>query len=387
MSRDQASVSRRKLLGSVGSVGALSGVAGAGTWALFEDSERFGVSMSAGKVGVSIDCRNCEVIDGTVGFEFGGLTLGEERTERFTVTADANPIWVWLRTNCPEPVDPLGDVVEIQLFRDPNCDGPSDVTQVYPPDDDEDSWTTLNEFRTALRGGLRLDDLDGEPCIDSELCLDLKYRLSKDATWAVDLSTELTFEVVAEQCRHVPESDMAMSPFPPEDCPEPECTECVELGKLEVGDDDLLEPDIYDFTELCSQFRNDETAYALEVLDAMNKDDNGGEETVCVWFRLLAGDSSDALDALDEANAPAMCSVAVKGSQQTESYPIDPPLTRTRGMVCTVTQDGDTGALPAISNIVVSVCAESDEGCGPPDGTGGPPRQIETWDQGFEVSD
>ncbi|MFD1644431.1 hypothetical protein [Haloarchaeobius litoreus] len=321
-------------------------------------------------------------------FDLSGLRPSTEtRTERFHITADANPVRAWLRTNCPEPVDPLGDAVEVQLFYDGDC-GENGRTKIYPDPDSNDSWSTLNEFRRWLRGGLRLDDLDDQPCFDGTLCLDLDYRLRGD--WAEDLSTELTFEVAAEQCRHVDEGS-ATSPFPPADCPELDCQYCVEFGKLDVDEDDdgRLYPRVYEFTELCSQFIDDGNTYALEVLEATNKEeDDETQETVCVSFRLLAGES---WDALDEANAPAICSVAVKGGRLTESYEVDPPSTRTRGEVCTVTQDGDTatGALPAISNIVVSVCSESDTGdCfGPTDGPGGPPSQADTSDQRFEVSD
>ncbi|MFC4405373.1 hypothetical protein [Haloarchaeobius iranensis] len=390
MSRDRASLSRRRLLGSVGTVGALSGVAGVGTWALFEDGETFAASVDAGEVGVSIGCDSCPTEGDSVSFGLDGLEPGDERidesAETFTVTADANPVRVWLRTNCPDPVDPLGDAVEVRLSRDPDCDG-SGTTQMYPSEDG--SWRTLNEFRSDLRGGLRLDNLGGEPCLDGTLCLDLEYRLPEDATWANDLSTELTFEVAAEQCRHVPEDSVTSPPFPPSDCRELDCPYCVELGKLEVGEDDLLPPGVYDFTELCPQFADDGTAYKLEVLEATNKeDDDGSQETVCARVRLLAGEDEDALE---EANAPPICSVAVKGSQTTETYDVDPASTRTRGDVCTGKLDEGTeaGGLSAISNIVVSVCSENDTGdCfGPPDSPGGSPRQDETSEQRVGVSD
>ena len=160
MGRERTSLSRRQLLGSVGAVGALSGVSGLGTWALFEDRETFAASMTAGEVGVSIDCDSCTSRrDGRVSFDFGMLTPGTGDTERFTVTADANPVRIWLWTNCPEPVDPLGDVVEVRLRYDDDCDG-STRGAVYPRDG---SWVTLNEFREGLRDGVRLDDLDGDP--------------------------------------------------------------------------------------------------------------------------------------------------------------------------------------------------------------------------------
>lgn len=379
MSRERASLSRRQLLGSVGTVGALGAASGVGTWALFEDRETFSGSLAAGAVGVTLDCEDCETTDdGSMSFDLSGLTPGDRGVETFTVTADANPMRVWLRTNCPAPVDPLGDAVEVRLFHDGDCDGPAVANAVHPADG---SWVTLNEFRSTMRGGLRMDQHDGEPCLHGTQCLDLEYRLPDDATWAAELSTELSFEVVAEQCRHVPE-DGVTSPFPNPDCPEPDCPDCVELGKLEVAND-LLMPGVYEFDELYAPF-DDGTTYALEVLTATNKADDGEEETVCASFRLLAGDGDDGLA---EVDAPAVCSVAVKGGQLTETYDVEPPTTRTRGEVCTVAQDGDTapGALPAISNVVVSVCAPEDgdgggSGCVscPEDGDGSGDRIAQT---------
>jgi hypothetical protein len=335
-------------------VGALSGAAGLGTWALFEDSETFAASMGAGEVGVTIDCDRCEESsDGTVTFDISGLEPGNDGSERFTVTADANPVRVWLRTNCPEPVDPLGDGIEVQLSHDGDCDGQGTV--IHPADG---SWVTLNEFRTALRGGIRLDDLDGEACLDGELCLDLNYRLPTDATWAADLSTELTFEVAAEQCRHVPE-DGVTSPFPFVDCPELDCPDCVELGKVDVPDDQLIPGQTYGF--------GDTDDYAIEVLTVTNKADEYGEETVCASFALLANGS--------EADAAPICSVAVKGGPETVTYDVDPPSTRTTEELRSP-GDGDSspGELPAISNLTISVCDEDDGDDGddcascPPDG-------------------
>ena len=353
MSREKRSLSRRQLLASAGTVGALSTVSGVGTWALLEDRELFTGSMAAGEVGVTLGCEESCIPtgDGSVAFELDGLEPADEDdgssetfTKTFTVTADANPVRAWLRTNCPDPVDPLGDAVEVRLYENPDCEEDDDTSQMYPDDDsDDDSWATLNEFRTDLRSGRRLDD---GSCLDGTLCLDLEYRLRHDATGAVGLSTELTFEVVAEQCRHVPESDMATSPFPPEDCPELDCPDCVELGRVNVPNNQLVPGQTYGF--------EGSSVYEIEVLSVTNKDDGDKQETVCASFALLANGS--------EANAPPMCSVAVKGGKDTATYPIEPPSTRTTEELCSPA-DGNSspGALPAISNIVISVCGETED--------------------------
>lgn len=346
MSRERASLSRRKLLGSVGAVGALSGVAGAGTWALFEDDETFPGSLAAGEVGVSIACStSCsDVEDGTVSFDLDGLSPDTgTSTERFSITAEANPVRAWLRSNCPAPVDPLGDAIEVQLFYDDDCGevGETKKTKIYPTPESSDSWSTLNGFLRWLRSGLRLDDLDDQPCFDGTLCLDLEYRLRGD--WAQGLSTELTFEVVAEQCRHVDEGSVA-SPFPPSDCIEPECRDCVEIGTVDVTDNQLVPGETYPL---------DDPTYAIEVLTVKNKVDGDKEETVCASFALLANGT--------ETDAPPLCSVTIKGGNGTVTYEGDdlrPLSTRTPGELCSPGDSNSAGSLPAISNITISVCGE-----------------------------
>lgn len=344
VSPDDVSVSRRELLGSVGSVGALGGASGLGSWALFGDRELLPTSMSAGAVDVDLDCDGCANAAGdSVTFAIDGLTPGDEGSERFTLTATANPVRVWLRTNCPEPVDPLGDAVEVRLARDPDCDGSAGAMPVYPGDG---SWTTLNEFRTALRAGLRLDDRDGEPCLGGSLCVDLEYRLPADATWAADLATELTLGFATDQCRHAAED--AGSPFPPADCPESDCPDCVELGTVEVPNDRLVPGQTYGFEEA--------DGYAIEVLTVTNKADDDGEETVCASFALLADGS--------EAAAPPLCRVDVFAAGDETVHEVE-PTTRTRGELCS--GPGDPGELPAISHFDVWVCSTDDgddgDGC------------------------
>ena len=294
--------------------------------------------------------------------------------EQFTVSVEANPVRIWLRTECPPTIDPLGEAVEVRLRHNSSCGAPDEGagTSVYPPNSDD--WVSLTELRNGLRNGVRLDRLgDDEPCLDSDVCLDLEYRVPADATWTQDLRTELTFELAAEQCRHVPEDEVD-SPFPHlAPCPEPDCPDCVELGKIEV-ENDRLDPGTYSFDEL---YVDDETTYAVEVLRVTNKADSDGEqETVCAGFRLLVGESEDDLD---ERNAPPICHVDIAGGQSdsstrgphVEPYDIEPPTTRTRGQLCTGDPDdpdASPGELPAISHLVVSVCSDGDVGS---DGDGG----------------
>jgi len=225
----------------------------------------------------------------------------------------------------------------------------------------QDEWTSFTALRQTLHDGVRLDDPES-PCLTggTQLGLDLEYRLPTDATWVVDAETDLVLELFAQQCRHVTADAVHSDPFPDEDCPtltSRDC-DCVKLGKLEVKED-RLKPGIYDFDELYNDERDG--TYQLEVLTVTDKVGEDERETVCASVRLLKEGS--------EPTAPPLCTVAVKGGNQTIHHDVEPPLTRTRGEVCAATDTDDPGTeldgkRPAISNLTVFVCGNevSDDG-------------------------
>ena len=385
MSPDPTRLSRRKVLTAVGSVGAVGAVAGAGTAAYLGDRERFTGAMAAGGVAVEADCDSCSVDRGRVRFAFEGIEPGDEASERFElrIPDDGNRARLWLRTDCPPAVDPLGEALEVRLVTDEGCTGADGAATLRAYDSD---WTTLNGLRTALAGGLRLDDPD-DPCLSpgEVACLRLQYRLPADATWAVAAESDLAFEFHAEQCRHVPESAVEDGPFGHPRCPESDCPDCVELGTLDVEDGRLIPGETYPLGD----------GYELQVLSATDKDDDGDRETVCVSFRLLKDGEEDA--------APPICRVDVGGGRpqgagstggrgdrggsgvpgetprrgppepsddphpsdpesRVVTYQVEPPLTRTRGGVCAAHGDDHgsvpDGERPGISNLTVFVCAD-----------------------------
>lgn len=406
---DDLPLTRRRVLAGLAGAGALGSGAGAFTSATLGDRELLPIGTTAGAAGISVDCDapDCAVEDGVLQFAID-VVPGELQRRSFTLAVDDNPVRVWARTDCPpEPDDDghqwppddwpghgrpgnrpwddgppstgapdggqpgtngsdvhpperptptfgggwsrpsLRDVLKLRLSIANPCG--TDGWRLYPEDED---WGTLREFQTAFADGRRLDA--DEPCFESgdDVCLELEYYLPWWYALVGDgMTADLELELYAEQCRHVDESAVG-NPFDPAECgsepdPDPEpCTDCTKLGKLEV-EDDRLETTVYDFDELYGQFADDEHDYEVDVLDVTNKDD--GAETVCVEFALLR-DGEETLD---------MCKVKLKGATEEWFEELDPPATRTPGVLCTGESEagnsGDTRQ-PAISHLTVYVC-------------------------------
>jgi hypothetical protein len=366
------SMSRRRVLASLGAAGALSAVGGSGTVAFFADEERPAADFLAGEVDVSVECDDCTLRGGRLEIDFDALDPGESGSKTVTVTVDSgsNPVSLWLRTTCPPAVDPLGEALRTRLSVSTDCDGDADE-QLFPTDAE---WGSLTELRRTLADGVRIDD----ECLDAESsrCLLLEYELPADTTWAVESEATIALDLFGQQCRHA--SATATSPFETRACPGVSCPDCVRLGKLEVTDDPLESGTTYDFEDVFAPFDGDGHDYALEVLTVTDKVDDGERETVCAGVRLLRDGT--------ESAAPPLCAVAVGGgrpagagrrvgegpeiegkprpadpdARQVE-YDVDPPLTRTRGQVCAAHDKSDPtaeadGERPAISNVTVFVC-------------------------------
>lgn len=355
MSRDPVRLSRRRVLAALGGVGTASAVAGAGTAAYLRDGEGLTSATATGTVGVDVDCDSCSVEPRGVQFAFDGVEPGDERRERFDVriVEDATPARLWLRTDCPPAVDPLGEALEVRL------ETAGGSCRAY-----DSGWTTLDDLRADLAGGLRLDDPD-DPCLPpgSECSLRLSSRLPAETTWAVAAESELVFTIYAEQCRHVPESAVDDGPFGRVRCPDRACPACVDLGTLEVGGGRLVAGASYPL---------DDGDHELQVLSVTDRRDADGRETVCAAFRLLKGG--------EERDAPSICRVTVgadhpddasAGSGSSETvHDVEPPSTRTRGELC-VPHDGDrsppedaSDVDSGISTVTVAVCADGEHGRG-----------------------
>lgn len=366
MSPEPSELSRRAVLAAVGGVGLAGFSAGLGTSATLSDETTKTGSITAGEVAVTVDCDSCVTDDG-VRFDIAGIEPGSgwyEEEFQVTLPETANGARVWARTTCPEPNDPLGAALEVELLAG-DCSA-GGQTPVVPEAGSSADSVSLAELRRTLTDGFRIDH-PSDPCLDpgETRCLTLRYRLPGDATWAVAAETTFELELYAEQCRHVDEGTVGASPFTTGPCPELECRECVELGKLDVRNDRLFAGDVYDL-ELSSAF--DGTGeYALQVLSTTDKrDESDSFETVCASFRLLKDGS--------EAETP-ICRVTVGGGRprsppsdpdsRVATSDVDPPLSRTRGEVCAAHGEDKLdpervphGERPAISNVTVYVCAD-----------------------------
>lgn len=377
---DRSGLSRRKVLAAVSGVGLASLSTGFGTGATFADREQFGGTLEAGIVAVDVDCDSCTTAGDTVAFDIGGIEPGSGRVEesfRVSIPRGTNPARVWGRTACPKAVKPLAAALEVRLSIGDCPDG--DDRQLSPSPGSGKRWHSLDALRRELASGFRLND-PAEPCLGpgESRCLTLEYRLPESASWAVAAEASLEFEFYAEQCRHVDEDSVGRGPFPAVRCPEFDCPDCIELGKVDVVGNRLVAGERYGL-DGSSGFTGD-GEYELQVLSVTNKrDGDGSEETVCAGFRLLR-------DGAEAVETP-LCKVTVGGGRprtppgdpdsrvavydiepplsRDPSLSRDPPLSRTRAEVCAAHGDDKLdpesvpdGERPAISNITVFVCAE-----------------------------
>ncbi|WP_276256494.1 DUF7467 domain-containing protein [Halomontanus rarus] len=346
MSERPNAVTRRQLLASVGGVGAFGAIGGARTHALLTDTERFSMNpIGTGEIALTVDCDRCYRDGNAVGFSFAGIEPGDTGRTTIELDVETNPARLWMRTDCPPLTDPLGAVLEVDLWIDHDCDGDRDTNESLL------FSGTLTDLRRELTRGLRLDtaprdDSDG-PCLPAgtPLCLGIGWRFpAENVEGLVGLSSELRFDFFAEQCRHVDEGDVT-NPFASfGECPDLECSDCLRLGKADI-DGDSVEPGDVFALETDDHVADD---YTLEVLSVTNKGDG---DSVCASVRLLRNGSED--------RAPPMCSISVFGGGAEIDTAIDPPSTRTYGEICTpeITR-GRHGRVsrPAISHVTVFVC-------------------------------
>jgi len=338
--RRPSGLSRRRLLAGIGGVGAVGMASGLGTGAYLADRETFRDNIfGAGEVGLTV---NDELTDGavTVGpFAVDRTTFdGRPDPERFEIGASANPVRVWLATECPDD-DPLGDALEIEVVVDgePLTDG-------HQP---------IDEVERLLATGRRIDDGCLEPGPDGgSIRVEVSPYLPFDAPDEVASSeTDLTFRLYAEQCRHVSEADAAASnPYAEVACEEPksDCPACVEFGKAEFGES-TAPGDIIPL-EMSAEGAE---PHEIAITEVETKDGETGD-VVGVAFTLRDADGNP---------GPDMCSVAVKGGpdRSPEAVAIDPVSPETGTLVfAPLIDEGGEGY--GVSNVTIGVCAGEGEG-------------------------
>ena len=341
--RRPSGLSRRRLLAGIGGVGAVGMASGLGTGAYLSDRETFPNNVfGAGEVGLTVDGTPT---DGTVTvgpFAVDRTTFGDRpEPETFEIGASANPVRVWLATRCPDG-DALGDALEVEVVVD-DGDSRESLTGGYRP---------LAEVERDLATGRRIDagclDPDGGPIV-----VEVAPYLPADSPDVGGETTDLTFRLYAEQCRHVSEAEANApggNPFAEIVCgeSEPDCAECVEFGTVNFGAS-TAPGDVLQF--------KDAGSYEIEITAVETKDDG---EVVGVAFRLQDADGNP---------GPDMCSVAVKGGpdRNPESVDIDPVSPET-GKIVFAPLNPDNGKRYGVSNVTVSVCAGDGAGTGDSDG-------------------
>jgi hypothetical protein len=372
-------ISRRRVLAAVavGGAGALVG-AGAGTQAAFRDEERFGASLTAGTIDLTI-AYDILTGPGADGPASSGITdgprvhlpvgaLGNDATAGSTLLTFSlpqrpdtinNPASLWLAADCPTPeATGLAEAIQLQLSY-ANCDTGTPLDTVADG--------SLREVATALDAGLRID---GDPttsdtdCLTDSVCLLAEYEL---VGYVGSETVDLPLWFAAAQCRNTtpanPFSGRATGP-----CLAGEiCTCCRTLGKLELEagaqpglGENTVDLGTYAFTEGSSD-------YGLEIYDTATTD----EGAIGVAFRLVA---------LSGDVVPSLCTVAVKGGRGFEQYDRDDGTIVDSADLPDSDDDGLVYAPEGteISHVTVCVCTPEPEaecaGCTDPSLTNGGPN-------------
>jgi predicted ribosomally synthesized peptide with SipW-like signal peptide len=202
-------ISRREVLAGLGGIGVVGAVSGAGTRAFLTDEESFGGSIRSGSISIDIGCDSCIVDDGGVSFALGDIERGDSGTETLDIGVETNPARLWLQSDCPSTVDPLGDALVVTIRYD-------GITI---------ESGTLSSVRRSLRGGTALSENCTTPGETTGFEIEWKLPLDTPKSVAGE-QTSFEFEFLAEQCRHV-DGD-GNNPFDgSSSCEEPdECVPC-----------------------------------------------------------------------------------------------------------------------------------------------------------------
>lgn len=172
-------LSRREVLASLGGIGAAGAIGGAGTRALLSADASESGAIRAGTLSVSDGDGGREL-----SFSVRNIDRGQSGEERLEVAVEHNPAWLWLRSYCPRPHDPLGDALRVRLRWGGDAIGSG----------------TLSSVRRSLARGRLL----GGGCTDAgRTSLEFEWYLPAGTPDAVaGEKTDIGFELFAEQCRH-----------------------------------------------------------------------------------------------------------------------------------------------------------------------------------------
>lgn len=215
---DKHELSRRKLLAGLGTAGVGGGLLGTGTAAFFSDEAIFANNrFSAGALRLAVgNDANSDSDERIFEVDVDASDPGGSTTFPVTLPAtdrqdnENNPAYVWFRTaSCPDP-NPTEFAESLEVSLSYACGNEEVIVETQD----------FACFKSRLRDGIRLDpECDAEAaeprCLDPEDSVELQLDWDLDSDYEGDESATLTFEFVAEQCRH---SDGTVNPFPDESC-------------------------------------------------------------------------------------------------------------------------------------------------------------------------
>jgi hypothetical protein len=197
---DPRSLSRRKLLWALTTVGAAASTGG-GAAAVFHDSESLGEStVSAGVV--DLEAEPSWGNDDSL----GTISTGESGSREVRLTLVDNPSYVWFRTECKQCLE-IEDALYVRYGVDTDGDGAVDTPIT-------DGYITLREARERFGTGQFIGTLDPS----GEWTVVVEWELRE---WVEDTDVPLSFDFYATQTRHVSDPDDIAVPWSCVDCGDP----------------------------------------------------------------------------------------------------------------------------------------------------------------------
>lgn len=191
-------LSRRRVLGSLATVGTLGAMSGAGASAILRDREAAGNELVAGALDLEVcadDDGDCNPGPGQAVSVPIDLDASREggATVRVEIPDDGrnNPGYVWFRTNCPMGRCGLEQALRMTVREDRNCNGGSDFDPVL-------ARGSLCEVMNQFGSGQLLRSDPVQP--GERICFDLSWLLTGDL--CEDDAVTLDFEFFAHQARH-----------------------------------------------------------------------------------------------------------------------------------------------------------------------------------------
>lgn len=218
-------LSRRKVLGSVGTIGVASAAAGAGTMAFFNDEETStSNTVQAGTLDLVMDwdyTANQDIAGTQSGsggagasFNISDLKPGDEGHVKVCFTPESNPAWIWLKMsevadNDHFDTEPEKEAEGGSTDGDGELDDKMKARLVYADNGDViQGWGTLNGVLDSLSSGVLLDSDRGTSSDDyfsasQERCVKLEWKIPTSVGNVIQGdNAKFDIKLYAEQARH-----------------------------------------------------------------------------------------------------------------------------------------------------------------------------------------